>query len=346
MTRPPRHILVSRTDKIGDLLLSLPVFQTLRAAFPKAKITALVSPYAKEIVQGHPAVDSVELLHPGEGFLSLQSRFRKLAPDVFLALYPRPAVALAAWAARVPLRVGTAFRWYGFTFNEKIRAHRSACERHEADYNLDLARVLGVERTADRILVPVPAADQAFADDLLKEKGVPKAARFVAVHPGHKGSALNWSPRRYAEVVTRLLVGGRRVVLTAGPDETALMARVADFLGPEAKRRKPVMLIGECGLKQLAGVYRRADVFLSGSTGTMHLAAAVGTPTVALFCPIPATTPVRWGPWGNRATVLMPEGLTCPDCQRGFCRRHDPMDGIPVERVLEALKPYLGRPRA
>jgi ADP-heptose:LPS heptosyltransferase len=342
MKSNPRHIVVSRTDKIGDLVLSLPVFQTLKDSFPQTKITALVSPYAKEIAQGHPSIDAVELVSKDEGIFTLADRLKRLDADVFLALYPRPKLAFAAWLAKIPLRVGTAFRWYGFAFNEKIRVHRSRCDRHEADYNLDLARVLKPVKIADKILFPVPPQDRSFADDLLKEKGVPLKARFVAVHPGHKGSALNWSPQRYAKAITALLAQGRRVVVTAGPDETALIAQVQSFLGPEAKKNKPVLLIGECTLKQLAGVYQRADVFLSGSTGTMHLAAAVGTPTVALFCPIPATTPARWGPWGNKSVVLMPEGLTCPDCQKGFCRRHDPMDAISVETVLTALKPFLG----
>ena len=198
MNTSPRHIVVSRTDKIGDLILSLPVFQTLKDSFPQAKITALVSAYAKEIVQGHPSIDAVELVSKDEGFFSLARRLKRMNADVFLALYPRPKLAFAAWLAKIPLRVGTAFRWYGFAFNEKIHVHRSRCDRHEADYNLDLARVLNPAKIADKILFPIPSQDRSFADDLLKEKGVPLKARFVAVHPGHKGSALNWSPQRYA----------------------------------------------------------------------------------------------------------------------------------------------------
>jgi len=336
----PRHIVVSRTDKIGDLILSLPVFQTLKSSFPQTKITALVSPYAQEIVRNHPAIDAVELVAPGEGFFSITGRLKKMEADVFLALYPRPKLALAAWWAGIPSRVGTAFRWYAFLFNHRIKVHRSLCDRHEADYNLDLARVLNPEKIASKIIFPVSKKDRAFADDLLKEKGIPLNAQFVVVHPGHKGSALNWSPERYSELIARLLAQKTRVVVTAGPEETALIAKIRGYWGPEAQKNKPVLLIGECSLPQLAAVYQRADVFLSGSTGTLHLAAAVETPTVALFCPIPATTPTRWGPWGNRSTVLMPEGLTCPDCQKGFCRAHDPMDAISVESVLKALKFY------
>ncbi len=115
----PKHILVARTDKIGDLLLSLPVFQTLKAAFPQARLTALVSPYAKEIVQNHPSVDAVELLEPQEGLWKLAGRFKTLAPDIFISLYPRPQQVMAAWLAGIPTRIGTAYRWYSFLFNEK-----------------------------------------------------------------------------------------------------------------------------------------------------------------------------------------------------------------------------------
>lgn len=341
----PRHIVVSRTDKIGDLILSLPVFQTLKSSFPKTKITALVSPYAQEIVRDHPSIDAVELVRPREGVGSLTRRLKKMEADVFLALYPRPSLAFAAWWAGIPFRAGTAFRWYSFAFNRKIRAHRSRCERHEADYNLDLARVLGPTQVATKILFPISPKDRAFADDLLKEKGILPQTRFVVVHPGHRGSALNWKPERYAETITRLCAEKIRVVVTAGPGETALVAKIQSFLSSETKGRKPVLMIGECGLKQLAAVYRRADVFLSGSTGPMHLAAAVGTPTVALFCPIPSATPVRWGPWGNKSTILMPQGLVCRDCQKGRCSRHDPMDAISVNEVLGALKPILSRAR-
>jgi heptosyltransferase-1 len=337
----PKHILVARTDKIGDLLLSLPVFQTLREAFPQARLTALVSPYAKEIVQNHPAVDAVELLEPEESLWKLAGRFKTLAPDVFISLYPRSQQVMAAWTAGIPIRIGTAYRWYSFLLNQKVRVHRSVCDRHEAEYNLDLVKPLGVTPTIEKIQFPLSENDRSFANDLLKEKGIAHGARYVVVHPGHKGSALNWKPERYGQAISQLSYRGRKVVITGGPDETPLISQVMTHVRGVSQEQKPVLLIGECTLRQLAAVYERADCFLSGSTGTMHLAAAVGTPTVALFCPIPATTPVRWGPWGNRSTVLMPRNLQCPDCQTGVCKTHDPMDAIKVEEVLEAMEKYI-----
>jgi heptosyltransferase-1 len=341
-TKTLRNVLIARTDKIGDLLLSLPVFQTLKKAFPYAKLTALVSPYAKEIVQSHPSVDAVELYENGEGLLALTARFKEMEIDVFIALYPRPKQAFAAWLAGIPTRIGTAYRWYSFLFTEKIKVHRSAADRHEVEYNLDLLKPMGLTTGNEKIQFPLTESERSFAKDLLKEKGIQPGTPYVVVHPGHKGSALNWNPVLYGQIVAHLTQQKNlRVVITAGADETPLISKVTQFHGSLAPEQKPVLLIGECGLRHLAAVYEGAACFLSGSTGTMHLAAAVGTPTVSLFCPIPETTPVRWGPWGNEATILMPKNLKCPDCLRGYCGKHDPMDAITVDEVFQAMEKYI-----
>jgi heptosyltransferase-2 len=340
----PRHILVSRTDKIGDLILSLPVFQTLRKAFPHARITALVSAYAKEVVQGHPAVDAVEVIDPRDGMGPLIQRLKSLDADVFIALYPRPKLAIAAWLAKIPIRIGTAFRWYSFAFKPKARLRRRYGDRHEVEYNLQLLRFLGITEFAEKMEWPVTAEHQEKAAQLLQSRGIAPGEHYVAVHPGHKGSALNWSVYRYSEIIARLChEKDLKVVVTGGLEETGLIAQLASLLKFYTLESKPVYLIGECTLKQLAAVYQGADCFLSGSTGTMHLAAAVGTPTVSLFCPIPETTPARWGPWGNEAVVLMPRNVKCPDCQTGRCKKHDPMDDIAEEDVFQAVMRFVHR---
>ncbi len=366
----PKHIVVSRTDKIGDLILTLPVFQSLRKAFPNAKITALVSAYAQEVVQGHPAIDAVEIYDARNGMGPLKEQLQKLNADVFIAVYPRPKLALAAWLAKIPVRIGTGFRWYSFFYNEKIRKHRHFGDRHEVEYNLDLLAPLGVkvansshgelaqsnlvvrpetsqQMFATKIEWPVTPEEKNFAVQLLQSRGIEPGGKYVVVHPGHKGSALNWSIYRYSELIARLCKEkGLRVVVTGGLDETGLITQLTGLLSFYNLDVKPIYLIGECTLKQLAAVYQGAACFLSGSTGTMHIAAAVQTPTVALFCPIPETTPVRWGPWGNTAKVIMPRNLKCPDCQKGRCAKHDPMDSITEEEVYLSIMKFVQKGQA
>ena len=214
------------------------------------------------------------------------------------------------------------------------------------EYNLHLLEPIGVKEFANKIEWPVTAEQKNETVNLLKNRGIGPGTHYVVVHPGHKGSALNWSIYRYSEVIARLCQEkDLRVVVTGSLEETRLIAQLTSLLDFYDLKNKPVYLIGECSLKQLAAVYQGADCFLSGSTGTMHIAAAVGTPTVALFCPIPETTPVRWGPWGNEAVVLMPHDLKCMDCHKGRCKKHDPMDGITEDEVYQAVMKFVRQPR-
>jgi len=341
---PCRRILVSRTDKIGDLILSLPVFETLKASFPKAHLTALVSSYASEVVKDQPAVHQVVTLPHSWSVFRLAAEIRALKPDAFVALYPRPKIAWAAFLAKVPIRVGTAYRWYSFLFSRKVSVHRSVCDRHEAEYNLDLARALGARKIVKNLRFPLQKKHRLFAENYFRSSGVRPKDRVIVVHPGHRGSALNWSVERYAEAVEKMARwNGVRILLTGGREEKPLLSRLTGMLSKLPESKKPLVMAGECDLKELAALYERGACFLSGSTGTMHLAAAVGTPVVSLFCPVPTATPKRWGPWTKGKTaVLMPKNLTCPDCASGRCRQHDPMDSIPVEEVLRTVK-RLGR---
>jgi ADP-heptose:LPS heptosyltransferase len=229
------------------------------------------------------------------------------------------------------------YRWWSPFYNRKVYVHRSRCERHESDYNLDLVRALGADKLKSIPVFPVTASDREYAKRLLKIKGIAPGERIVVVHPGSKGSALNWKPERYAEAVIRFSRwDGVRVLVSGGPGEEKTVQRLLSAL--PAGIRPPQTLVDECSLRQLASVLKACHCVLSGSTGVMHLAAAVGTPTVSLFGGGPTTSPVRWGPIGNRSLVLRPDRLQCPDCQRGSCRRHIPMDWITVDRVVQSVK--------
>jgi heptosyltransferase-3 len=344
MPAPLRHVLVVRTDHLGDMLLTLPAVHALKRTWPECAVTVLASPSNAEAARHHADVDRVEidpLQAKGSGLRgvwSLARQIRRLDCDAAILAHPTPRLALAVYLAGVPVRVGTAYRGYSFLFNRRVHEHRRRPPwKHEAVYNLNLLRPLGIEVSE---LAPmkwcVGAEDSAAVAQLLDRVGV-RGANLVAIHPGNAGSALNWSPRQYSELGRRLVADGWCVLITGGDSEWRLTAEVAADVGAGA-----VDLGGALTLAQLAALFSRCALYVGSATGPTHLAAAVGTPVVALYSPLRSSVPVRWRPLGQRVQVLQPAvNLVCPKCLGAQCAYYHCMErhlGLDVvERAAREL---------
>jgi ADP-heptose:LPS heptosyltransferase len=157
---------------------------------------------------------------------------------------------------------------------------------------------MDVELGAPRLMLS--PEDHAAAENWLAEAGL---KRPVILHPGSRGSAQNWPPLRYVELGRELRKRfGCELMLSAGPGEEGMAAELGKELGCPA-------LLHPMPLRAYAALCGKARLFVSASTGPMHLAAALGAPTLSLFPPIRAMSPLRWGPLGNRHAVLSPAGL-------------------------------------
>lgn len=337
----PSRILMACRENPMKLLLALPVLQSLRTRFPQAKLGVLVLPGTETILQGHPAVDEIVSLEANAGFWALVQAIRKFGPDVFLNLHPRPQPLLAAWWAKVPVRVGERLRWHGFFQTITVPIQRAVSDRNEVEYNFELIKPLGVTQFADHIEFPLSQAQKDGMVALLKEKGV--EGPYVLVHPGAKGQALHWKAERFGQLLAYLCqVKGLKVVVTAANHEGTLLNEVTSILFSLPNEQKPVVIqTGELTLLQFAALCQGALCVVGGPLGPMGLAAAVGTPTVTLFSPAPEATPLRWGAWGNEHRDLMPQNASCAACRVGYCKKHDAMDVLSVPEVLEAIKPFL-----
>lgn len=304
----PNNILVCRTDAIGDALLALPVCAALKRSFPGARITLLVSAYAYDLLDGQPGTDEVWACAArgehagGSGLRRLRDRIRAAGFDTALLVFPDRRVSWAVSRAGVPRRVGTGRRWWSFLYTHRVRHHRAAAERHEADYNLDLVRALGVSATLEAPRLRLFPEAQAWADGYLQALGVNPSDRLVLLHPGSRGSAANWPPETYGRLAQRLNTEpGVRLLLTGSPAERGVLQAAAAVCSPA-----PACLTEAVGLKQFAALLARAAVFVSGNTGPMHIASLLGVPTVSVFPSGGVTGPVRWRPLGPRATILTP----------------------------------------
>ena len=339
------RILIVRTDRIGDVLLSTPVLSLLREFDADCHISMLVSQYAAGAIEGHPALNEVIIdeftgKHRGpRGFFRLVSALSRRRFDAALVLHPTVRLALACRLAGISERIGTGYRLYGPLFNRRVYEHRKDASKHEVEYNLQMVRALFDTSVINAPVVPqiaIPEDAHRRVVDRMRQWRVRRDDRLVVLHPGSGGSARNWPPESFAALAARLVDSGVRVVVTSSPEEQALANLVA-----KSRSKDGVIVAGSLGVKELAALLTMSTVCITNSTGPLHIAAAVGTPTVALFCPIKPCSPRRWGPYGENHDVLMPDVPSCPRCIETACPYFDCMKRITVDDVFETVNSRL-----
>lgn len=330
------HILVVRTDRIGDVVLSLPMVTVLRRNFPSARIDMLLRSYTKELAEGYPGLNRT-LTYDDDGkprpFFEVLKELRSAPYDLAVVAFPRVRIALLLFLAGIRVRVGTGYRWYSFLFNHRVYEHRKTAEKHELEYNLSLLRSVGCEyESSPEFSLAIPSNAVEKSREVKRELGILDSDELAVLHPGSGGSARDWSPVNFAKLASGLSKRGMKVVVTGGPGEERLVDKVVEGAGNEVSP-----LVNRFTLIELAAFVKDADLFVSNSTGPLHIAVAVGTPVIGFFPPIRACSRERWGPYTSKKIVFVPNAAECARCKGGSCKGNDCMDLIRVEDVLEAV---------
>ncbi|HTR81580.1 MAG TPA: glycosyltransferase family 9 protein [Bacteroidota bacterium] len=335
-----KNILLVRTDRIGDVILSLPMLPLLRRRFPSAKISVLVREYTRELVEHHSCVDEVLVYEHEDSLRSLWailSNVRRRKFDAAIIPYPRFRPALISFLAGVRLRVGSGYRWYSFLFNRRVFEHRKDARRHEVEYNINLLRVLDVPTDGPPAFeFTATQTAKKSVDSVLAQYDIKPSERFAVLHPGSGGSAREWRPENFSDLGSRLNAVGIKVVVSGGRGEEKLVQKVVDGI-----KGFSAAVVGRLSLTELGALISRADVFVSNSTGPMHIAAVVGTPVVGFFPPMIQCSPVRWGPYTEKKKIFVADNNRCPLCQGGACRSNVCMDEISVDQAFHAVKELL-----
>lgn len=329
------QIILVRPDGIGDEILSLPVASALRRLRPKDRIVFLSSAYAAPLLDHHPDIDEVLTITGKESRRELIALFRRgFGAAVFLK--PFRHLMLVAFAARVPLRIATGYRWYSFLANRRVYQHRSDFSKHETDYNLGLLSGLGLEpgRPVAPVLV-LTNAERQWAQ--ARMEGLP--ARRIVLHPGGF-AARRWKGEHYWTLARQLRQMGYGVVLTGSAAERERFAGEAP--GAEVSGPEVVNLMGALNVRELMAVIGNSHAVVSGATGPAHMAAALGVPTVSLFDPRRNNLPTRWQPMG-RGVILRPDVPTCEKCVYEACAYWDCLDRITVEQVAIRVQEVAAR---
>lgn len=340
----PERILVVRTDRLGDVVLTLPVFSSLRRCFPRARLSALLRQYTGAIVEGNPFVDEI-LWYDQDGavvpFGSMRAALKAKRFDAAILVRPDLRAALLLASAGIPMRVGTGYRYYSPLLTHRIYEHRSEARHHELEYNLHLLAPFGCdvrEELASPVFgVVVTDEARASAETLLRSLGV-KSDQCIVVHPGSGGSAADWPPEQFAALARALEGAGRGTILVTGTQAEAAKARTV-----AAACAGAVNLAGRLTVPQLAAVLRSSLLFVGNSTGPLHVAVAVGTPVLGFYPSVQVMGQRRWGPYSTKSVVLTPDPARCRRPSEHRNNECACMETIRVQDAIHAAEGLLAR---
>ncbi|MBP6116339.1 MAG: glycosyltransferase family 9 protein [Neisseriaceae bacterium] len=300
-----QRILVVRNDKLGDFMLAWPSFAMLKASMPDAHVVALVPSYTAPLAKLCPWLDDIVVDVGKDASKHDKERLVQIIKaqqfDASINLFSNHHNARVVRQARIPYRLAPATKWVQVLYNHRLKQRRSHSAQPEYEYNLDLIRHFlkdhgqaVVEPSAPYLSFTAEALQQQRAD-LARKLGLNHRKKWCFVHVGSGGSANNLSLAQYAQLINELLQTyvNTDIVLTAGPGEAA-QAQALHALLVDGSRA--VVYADNDGLVDFARSIGCADLFIAGSTGPLHLAAALDIPTIGFFPSKRSSTPLRWRP--------------------------------------------------
>lgn len=328
--RTPEHIILSRTDSIGDVMLTLPLAGLLKQQFPEVRITFLGRDYTCAVLERCAYVDDIITLE-GLQRADAHDQLRRLNADALIHVFPRREVARWAKQAGIPTRIGTTNRWWHwFTCTDRVAFSRKNSELHEAQLNVKLLAPLGITSIPELATL---AALQGFSAPVLSTPlGEWQRAghRTVILHPGSRGSAVEWGLDNFAALIRLLNTGPFTTIVTGTQAEAEHYRTTLPLDHPNT-----IDAGGRLTLQELIAVIGRSDALVAASTGPLHIAAACGKRAIGLFSPRRPIHPGRWAPIGRDAHALVSDPA-CPRCAAGSpC---DCIRSITPERVLELIR--------
>jgi lipopolysaccharide heptosyltransferase II len=327
-----KKILVIRIDRIGDLVVSLPILKALRCVFPSATISILVRQGNESLLNNFPDVDEVIVY---EGFIKTIRRLRKNSFDLAvdpLMDYPIKT-ALLAHFSKAEFVAGFDIAAKGCFFNIKCKPNLN--KQYISQSILDLVRVIAKLCSRPDISfasfypqILILEENKKYLQSFLKEKRVGEEDFLVGIHPGGHFPSQRWPVERFSQLTDRIIQKYKaKVVVIGSKDEEDLVEEMLSLV-----KEKAIKAIG-LPLDKLASLIFLTKLFICNNSGPLHIACAVKTPTVSTMGP---TNPVFWWPMGENHIVVKKE-LNCSPCSKAKCKQHYCMKLISVEDMFEAV---------
>lgn len=296
----PKHILISRTDGIGDVILTLPLAGALKALFPDCQISFLGRNYTKDVVACCSHIDHfLNWDTVAEASLYEQIKLLKsTGAEMIFHVFPRKQVVIAAAAAKIPIRIGTARRMHAFLrMTHKLWYSRKDSDLHEAQLNLKMLEALKINRSytdaeiADLYGFTAKPIMNGAALELLQSPFK------VMLHPMSHGSAVEWPLSKFGELIEAVTPHGVSIGVSGTERERNAIGNLLPW-------DKVVDLGGKLSLDQLISTIGASNGLVAASTGPLHIAAAAGIHALGLYSPKRPIHSLRWRPIGKQAEYI------------------------------------------
>lgn len=310
----PSRIIISRTDSLGDVVLTLPAAGLLKKMYPSIYIYFLGRTYSKPLIQTCEHIDAFlnwdEIRNlPDPEQIAI---FKSLNCDAIVHVFPDKHIARLAWKSGIPNRTGTSHRLYNLIYcNKRVSLSRRNSNLHETQLNLKLFVSLGLEK--EYALKDIPAFYGLTRVSLpeLPQNMLRDNNRFnLILHPKSKGSAREWGLENFGRLIELLPVSKYTIYISGTADDRLLLL---PFL--EKYKEKVIDVTGQMDLDAFIGFISIMDGLVAASTGPLHIASALGKVAIGLYAPMRPIHPGRWSPIGTRASYLVID-KNCENCRK------------------------------
>lgn len=328
----PKNILISRTDSIGDVVLTLPMAAVLKKHFPDSVIGFIGTAYTKAIIESCKHIDFFVDVND---FLNQRITLAGEPPQAIVHVLPRPELAKRAKELRIPWRIGTASRWFHWlNCNKWVKLSRNRSPLHEAQLNLKLLKPFGISdafslqeiaNLTDMSRLPMlpPRYSALLQADKFK----------IILHPKSQGNAREWPMGHYDALIQLLDTDKFQIIISGGPNEKAALKPLIDKAGDRVTDISGLMTLPE-----FAALIAACDGLVACSTGPLHIAAALQKHALGIYSPMHPIHPGRWQPVGKHARVFVLD-KNCDACRKDntFCHCTEAIQPIEVKEVLDSF---------
>ncbi len=331
----PHNIIISRTDSIGDVVLTLPVAAVLKKHFPHIHIGFMGSAYTRPVIE---ACENVDQFIDVKDFMNKPVLINGEKPQSILHVFPVLALANRAKKLNIPLRIGTTNRIYHWmTCNSLVRLSRKNSTLHEAQLNIKLLEPFGIEGNYSKEAISglfalnhLQALPSSFASLINENK------YNLILHPKSQGSAREWGLDNFLALIKSLDPERYQIFISGTEKEQSILKPFFENSGKHVKD-----ISGQMNLGQFMAFVAACDGLVANSTGPLHIAGALGKDAFGIYPPMHPIHPERWAPLGPRAKVFVLD-RSCTDCKSGKNACHCIMDVQPqwIKTALDSLSMY------